>query len=130
MADSAPPARPPCVSRRGIGAVIGTVLLLVSAIWAVLGVVIAPVLPGGWWGVAALAALVAALPLALLIRQRVAGRYPGRWLQGFDASMSSPHPASDRRSWSAPRSPAADRERANAPRVARSLDSIRKEKEK
>jgi predicted MPP superfamily phosphohydrolase len=59
--------------------VLGTFLALLTAVWLVVGVVVAPLLPGGWGTLAAVALLVTPLPLALILRQRARGRYPGRW---------------------------------------------------
>ncbi|HEX6631537.1 MAG TPA: metallophosphoesterase [Gemmatimonadaceae bacterium] len=67
-------ARPP-----GLARVLGTFLALLAAVWLAVGVVLAPLLPGGWAALAVLALLVTPLPLALILRQRQRGRYPGRW---------------------------------------------------
>ncbi|HEU4632317.1 MAG TPA: metallophosphoesterase [Gemmatimonadaceae bacterium] len=72
----APPARrrPP-----GLGRVLGTFLALLAAVWLAVGLVLAPLLPGGWATLALAALVVTPLPLAPVIRQRARGHYPGRW---------------------------------------------------
>ena len=53
-------------------------LVILTLIWAPLGTVLAPRLPGGWAGVVALAVLCTPVPLAALLRLRSARHYPGR----------------------------------------------------
>ncbi len=55
------------------------VLLAVLGIsWTVVGLVIAPLLPGGWLAVGAAALLGTVLPFAVFLGQRLRGRAPGR----------------------------------------------------
>ena len=53
-------------------------LVILTLIWAPLGYVLAPRLPGGWGGVVALAVLFTPVPLTALLRLRSARHYPGR----------------------------------------------------
>jgi hypothetical protein len=76
---SSPPRAGPSGRPRGVGRFIGVLLLVLGVLWTVVGVALAPLLPGGWLGVALLATLLTPLPLALVIRQRLAGGYPGKW---------------------------------------------------
>ena len=69
----------PRAAPRGVGRFLATILLLLATQWLLVGVALAPVVPGGWVAVALLATLLTPLPLALLIRARLAGAYPGRW---------------------------------------------------
>src|SRR5215207_10202476 len=45
--------------------------------WGIIGLFVAPLLPGGWLGVLALAVLGLA-PFALFVRRMTRGEYPGR----------------------------------------------------
>ena len=56
-----------------------TLLAILTALWGVVGVAIAPLLPGGWWTMVAIAFVATPLPLALLLAERSRGLYPGRW---------------------------------------------------
>lgn len=53
-------------------------LLVLGTIWGTLGFLLAPRIPGGAAGVAALALVLTPLPLAWLLRARQTGRHPGR----------------------------------------------------
>lgn len=44
-----------------------------------IGIAVAPILPGGWWTLGAAAVAVTVLPLAWIVRLRVRGGYAGRW---------------------------------------------------
>jgi len=58
---------------------VATILLLLLTQWLLVGAALAPVLPGGWATLIVVALVATPLPLALIMRQRVAGGYPGRW---------------------------------------------------
>ena len=64
---------------RGVARVIATLVLLLLTQWLLVGAALAPVVPGGWLALLGVALVATPLPLALLIRQRLAGGYPGRW---------------------------------------------------
>ena len=51
-------------------------LAILALIWAPLGTVLAPRLPGGWAAVVALAVLCTPAPLTALLRLRSARHYP------------------------------------------------------
>lgn len=72
----APAPTPSLVAR-----ILATLLGLLAALWATIGIAIAPLLPGGWWGLAAIAAVLTLLPLATLVRLRASGGYAGRWMR-------------------------------------------------
>ena len=69
------------MSRRppGVGRFVATILLLLLTQWLLVGAALAPVLPGGWATLLLVVLLATPLPLALIMRQRVAGGYPGKW---------------------------------------------------
>jgi predicted MPP superfamily phosphohydrolase len=72
-----PTTAPPIATRpRRRGAFLRNFVLYVVACWGVVGALVAPLLPGGWLTVAA-AALLSFVPLAVFLRSRAAGRYPG-----------------------------------------------------
>jgi hypothetical protein len=60
-----------------VGAFVRFLVLWLAACWTVVGLLLAPVLPGGWAGVALLAAATTA-PLAALVASRRGGRAPGK----------------------------------------------------
>jgi len=67
-------------ARRGVGGFIVMAALWLVACWSVVGGLLAPMAPGGWWTVAA-AAVLAATPLGALVlgfRRRV---YPGAFFR-------------------------------------------------
>lgn len=69
------PTPTPAVLARLLASLLG----LLTILWAVVGVPLAPLVPGGWWAIAATAALTTLLPLAALLHTRRAGGYAGRW---------------------------------------------------
>ena len=48
--------------------------------WGVIGVLVAPLVDGGWWSVAG-AAVATTLPLLALVRERSRARYPRRFFR-------------------------------------------------
>ena len=58
---------------------VAILLTILAVLWGVVGVVLAPLLPGGWWTMLAIAIFATPLPLALLLVERSRGLYPGRW---------------------------------------------------
>ncbi len=64
-------------SRRAVARFVAVVLAILTACWAVVGVLAAPVLPGGAWSALAAWALFTVAPLGAFILTRVLGRYPG-----------------------------------------------------
>jgi uncharacterized protein len=78
-----PPARRPAAPRRrGAGRFIGTVAAWLLVWWSVLGILLAPVVPGGWLGVALLAAVTTA-PLAAIVFGFRRHLYPGIFFRLF-----------------------------------------------
>lgn len=73
----APDPQPPTPSRLPL--VVAILVALLAVLWAVVGVALAPLLPGGWWAVLAVAGTVTLLPLVSIVRLRLGGGYPGRW---------------------------------------------------
>jgi len=64
-------------ARRSIARFVLRVLAILTACWAVVGMVSAPALPGGGWTAAAIWALVTLVPLGVFIGTRARGIYPG-----------------------------------------------------
>jgi uncharacterized protein len=58
-----------------LGTIVRRVLVWMGALWLVVGALLAPVVPGGWAGVAALA-ILAALPIVALVRGLSGRAYP------------------------------------------------------
>lgn len=69
--------------RRAVAAFIATVLAILTACWAVVGLLVAPVLPGGGWTAALAWALLTLVPLAVFILTRSLGLYAGAALRLF-----------------------------------------------
>jgi uncharacterized protein len=76
--ETAPEARS---ARRAIAAFVVRVLVILTACWAVVGILAAPALPGGGWTAAALWVLFTLLPLGLFIATRARGIYPGAMIR-------------------------------------------------
>lgn len=70
----ATPRSRPIASRRA--SIFRSVLLYLAACWGIIGALLAPVLPGGWLTVT-IAALLSYVPLAVFLRGRARGSYPG-----------------------------------------------------
>ena len=62
---------------RAIALFVALLLTLLSACWSLVGSLLAPVLPGGWWTVLGAALLLTANPLATLLAARALGAYAG-----------------------------------------------------
>jgi len=75
------PAR--SVSTRTIARVVAFLVGILTALWATVGVLAAPVVPGGGAAVAAVAMLFTAVPLAALVVARVFRLYPGALVRLF-----------------------------------------------
>ncbi len=50
-----------------------------ALLWGIVGVALAPILPGGWWTLAVLAVACTLIPLGTILRLRQTRRYAGRW---------------------------------------------------
>jgi predicted MPP superfamily phosphohydrolase len=61
--------------------IVAILIALLAILWAVVGVALAPLLPGGWWAVLGVAGVVTVLPLVSIVRLRLRGGYPGRWVR-------------------------------------------------
>ncbi|MHB1224444.1 MAG: metallophosphoesterase [Gemmatimonadaceae bacterium] len=61
--------------------IVAILIALLAVLWAVVGVALAPLLPGGWWAVLGVAGAVTVLPLVGIVRLRLRGGYPGRWVR-------------------------------------------------
>ena len=70
---SAPARRPP-----GFIGFLTVLLALLSVCWVTVGVIVAPVLPGGGWTVVVAVVVVTVVPFGLFIGARMLGHYPGR----------------------------------------------------
>ncbi|HVM44132.1 MAG TPA: metallophosphoesterase [Gemmatimonadales bacterium] len=64
-------------ARRAIARFVAAVLAILTTCWAVVGVAVAPVLPGGGWTAAGAWALFTLVPLAVFIGTRAWRVYPG-----------------------------------------------------
>ena len=64
---------------RQLTAFVAVLTLVLTTCWVVVGLLVAPLVPGGWRAVLAAALLLTVLPLALFVRQRTSGVYAGRW---------------------------------------------------